>query len=172
MGRRRATRRFWVRPYILRRGGVSLGTSDAFPSFWEAYLSSDVAKIKNTAILNAFLSVISALKLNAGQRWGSFLWLARTRTKLADRQLVHCRIDVVTNRTNVVVNPSYLAQKSQATRALSYRCRDYSKKYPSKPVISRHYTALCRSKSYMTRHNSHYVAMVDRRPRTRENLRQ
>ena len=45
-------------------------------SFWEAYLSSDVAKIKNTAILNEVNLVIVALKLNAGQRWGSYLWLA------------------------------------------------------------------------------------------------
>ena len=56
--------------------------------FWEAYLSSDVAKIKNTAILNEVFSVISAFKLNAGQRWGSYLWLARTRTKLADNSCI------------------------------------------------------------------------------------
>ena len=40
------------------------------PSFLEAYLSSDVAKIKNTAILIEVLTVISALNLNTGQRWG------------------------------------------------------------------------------------------------------
>ena len=34
--RRRTPRRVWVRPWILRRGGVSLETSDAFPSFREA----------------------------------------------------------------------------------------------------------------------------------------
>ena len=115
--RRRTPRRFWVRPWILRRGGVSLGTSDASPSFREAYLFSNVAKIKNTAILSEVLPVTFALKLNAGQRWGSFLWLARTRTN------------------------------SQTTRTLSYRCRDYPKKCRCKPVISRHYTVLCRSKS-------------------------
>ena len=87
------------------------------------------------------------------------------------RQLVHCRIDVVTTRRNVV-NPSYLVQNSQTTHVLSYRCRYYSKKCRSKPIISRHYTVLCRSKSYGIRNNSHYVAMVDRRSRTRENLRQ
>ena len=43
--RRRTPRRVWTRPWILRRGGVSLRTSDAFPSFREAYLSSNVAKI-------------------------------------------------------------------------------------------------------------------------------
>ena len=32
--RRRTPRRAWVRPWIHRRGGVSLGTSDAFSSFW------------------------------------------------------------------------------------------------------------------------------------------
>ena len=53
--KRRAQRRFQVRPWILRRGGISLGTSDASPSFLEAYLSSDVAKIKNAAILNEVL---------------------------------------------------------------------------------------------------------------------
>ena len=41
--RRRTPRRVWVRSWILSRGGVSLGKSDAFPSF--AYLSSNVAKI-------------------------------------------------------------------------------------------------------------------------------
>ena len=76
--RRRIPRRFWVRPWILRRGGISLGTSNASSSFWEAYLSSNVAKVKNTAILNKVLPVISALNLNAGQRWGSYLWFART----------------------------------------------------------------------------------------------
>ena len=92
--------------------------------------------------------------------------MARPNSYKTRRQLVHCRIDVVTTRRNVVVNPSYLVQNSQITRALSYRCRDYSKKCCSKPVISQHYTVLCRSKSYGTRNNSHYVAMVNRRPRT------
>ena len=69
-------------------GGVSLGTSDASPSFWAAYLSSDVAKIMNTAIFNEVRPVISALKLNAGQRWGSYLWLTRTRTKFADNSCI------------------------------------------------------------------------------------
>ena len=71
--RRRTPRRVRDRPWILRRGGVSLGTSDAFSSFLEAYLSSNVVKIWNTATLNEVLPVISALKLNAGQRWGSYL---------------------------------------------------------------------------------------------------
>ena len=65
-----------------------MGTSDASPSFWEAYLSSYVAKIKNTAILNEVRLVISSLKLNARQRWGCYLWLARTRTKLADNSCI------------------------------------------------------------------------------------
>ena len=68
--------------------GVSLGTSDDSPSFWEANLSSIVAKIKNTAILNEVLPAISASKLNAGQRRGSYLWLARNRTKLADNSCI------------------------------------------------------------------------------------
>ena len=76
------------------------------------------------------------------------LFMARPSSHKTRRQLVHCRIDVVTTRRNVVVNPSYLVQNSQTTRALSYICRDYSKKCRSKPVISRHYTVLCRSKSY------------------------
>ena len=89
MRRRRAPRRYWVRPWIVRReNGVSVGTSDASPSFWEAYLSSNVAKIKNTAILNEVLSLISALKLNAGQGLGSYLWLTRTRIKLADNSCI------------------------------------------------------------------------------------
>ena len=87
--RRRAQRRFQVRPWILRRGGISLGTSDASPSFLETCLSSDMAKIKIAAILNEVLPVISALKLNAGQRWGSsYSWLARTCTELADNSCI------------------------------------------------------------------------------------
>ena len=100
------------------------------------------------------------------------LFMARLNSYRTRRKFVRFRIDVVTTRRNVVVNPSYLVQNSQITRALSYKCRYYSKKCRSKPVISRHYTVLCRSKSYGTRNNSHYVAMVNRRPRTRENLRQ
>ena len=86
--RRRAPRRFWVRPWILRRSGVSLGTPDASSSFWEAYLFLNATKIKNTAILNEVLPVISALKLNARQRCGTYIWLARTRTKLADNSCI------------------------------------------------------------------------------------
>ena len=96
--------------------------------------------------------------------------MARPNSYKTRRQLVHCRIDIVTTRRNVVVNSSYLEQNSQTTRTLSYRSRDYSKKC-STPVKSRHYTVLCR-KSYGTRNNTHYVVMVDRKPRTRENLRQ
>ena len=133
--------------------------------FSEAYVSSNVAKIKNTATLNEVRLLIFALKLKAGQRWGSYSYKTR-------RQLVHCRIDVESTRRNVVVNPPYLVQNSQTTRALSHRCRDYTKKCRSKPVKSRHYTVLCRSKSYGTRRQiSHYVAMVDMRPRTRDNRR-
>ena len=51
-------------------------------------MSLNVAKIKNIAILNEVLPVISPLKQNAGQGWGSYLWLARTRTKLADNSCV------------------------------------------------------------------------------------
>ena len=98
--------------------------------------------------------------------------MARPNSYKTRRQLVHCRIDVVTTRRNVVVNPSYHVQNPQKTRVLSYSCRDYSKKCLSKSVISRHYTVLCHSMSYTTRNNSHYVAMVDRRLSTRENLRQ
>ena len=58
--------------------------------------------------------------------------MARPNSYKTRRQLVHCRIDVVTTRRNVVVNPSSLVQNSQTTRALSYRCRDYSKKCRSK----------------------------------------
>ena len=106
-------------------------------------MSSNEAKTNNIAILNEVLPLISALKLNAGQRWAP-----------------------------IYGSPEFV-QNSQTTRAISYRCRDYSKKCHSKTVISpRHYTVLCRSKSYRTRHNSHYVAMVYRRPRTCENLRQ
>ena len=76
--------------------------------------------------------------------------MARPNLYKTRRQLVHCRIDVVTTRRNAVVSPSYLVQHSQTTRALSYRCRDYSKTCRSKPVISRHYTVLCRSESYGT----------------------
>ena len=99
------------------------------------------------------------------------LFVARSNSYKTRRQLMHCRIDVVTTRRNVVVNPSYLVQNSQTTRVLSYRCRNYSKKCSSKPVISWHYTVLCRSKSNGTRNNSHYVAMVDRRSRTRDKSR-
>ena len=99
-------------------------------------------------------------------------FMARLNSYKTRRQLVHCRIDVVITRRNVVENPSYLVQNPQTTRALSYICCSYSKKCRSKPVISRHYTVLCRSKSYGTRHNSYYVTKADRRPRTRENLRQ
>ena len=49
--------RFSVRLWILRRGGISLGTTDDSPSFWEAYLSSYVAKIKDAAILIEVLPV-------------------------------------------------------------------------------------------------------------------
>ena len=52
----------------IKKTGVFMGTSDAFPSFLEVYLSSNVAKIKNTAILKEDFPVISAWKLNAGQR--------------------------------------------------------------------------------------------------------
>ena len=73
-----------------------------------------------------------------------------------------------------------LVPNSQTTRALSYKCCDYLKKccskpvislrkladslcivysikYRSTPIISRHYTVLCCSKSYGIRHNSHYA---------------
>ena len=80
--------------------------------------------------------------------------MARPNSYKTRRQLVHCRTDVVTTRRNVVVNPSYLVQNSQTTCELSYRCRDYSKKDRSNPVISRHYTVLCRNMSHGTRHNS------------------
>ena len=98
--------------------------------------------------------------------------MARPNSYKTRRQLVHCRIDVVTTRRNVVVNPSYHVQNPQKTRVLSYSCRDYSKKCGSKSFISRHYTVLCHSMSYTTRNNSHYVTIVDRRLSTRENLRQ
>ena len=93
------------------------------------------------------------------------LFMARPNSYKTRRQLVHGRIDVVTTQTNVVISPSYLVQNSQITHALLYRFRDYSKNGRSKPVISGHYTVLCRSKSYGIRNKSHYVAMVDRRPR-------
>ena len=100
------------------------------------------------------------------------LFMARSNSYKTRRQLVHCCIDVLTIWRNVVVNLSYFVQNSQTTRVLSYRCCYYSKKCRSKLyVISRHYTVLCRSKSYGTRNNSHYVAMVDRRSRTRKSLR-
>ena len=44
------------------------------------------------------------------------LFVARSNSYKTRRQLVHCRIDVVTTRRNVVVNPSYLVQNSQTTR--------------------------------------------------------
>ena len=111
--RRRALRRFSVRPWILRRGGVSLGTSDASPSFWAAYLSSYVAKIKNAAILIEVLPVT--------EYWAKMglLFMARPISYKPRRQLVYCRVGVRTTRRNVVVNPLYLVQNSQTTRALS-----------------------------------------------------
>ena len=96
------------------------------------------------------------------------LFMAHPNSYKTRRQLVRFRRYVVTTRRNVVVNPSYFVQNSQTTLALSYRCRYCPKEFCSKPVISRHYTVLCRSKSYWT---CNYVAMVNRRPRTRENLR-
>ena len=63
--------------------------------------------------------------------------MARPNSYKTRRKLTHCRIDVVTTRRNAVVNPSYLVQNSQTTRALSYICRYYPKKCLSKSVISR-----------------------------------
>ena len=108
--KRRAPRRFWAQGYGFLGEVGYLWERLMFPLFWEAYVSSNVSKIKKNAILNEVPPVISALKLNAGQRWGSYLWLARTRKKTR-RQLVHCRIDVLTTRRNVVVNLSYIVQK-------------------------------------------------------------
>ena len=68
---------------ITLRSGVCLGMFDESP-----YFGRNVAKIKNSAILNEVPPVVSALKLNSGQRWGSYLWLARTRTKLADNSCI------------------------------------------------------------------------------------
>ena len=104
---------------------------------WEANLSSYVAKIKNAAIL------IKVLPLT--ECWAKMrrLFMTRPNSYKPRRQRVYNRIDVVTTRRNVVVNPSYLIQNSQTTRALSYRCRDYSKKCRIKPVISRHCSVLC-----------------------------
>ena len=98
--RMRALRRVSARPWILRRGGVSLGRSDASPSFWEAYLSSYVAKIKNAAILIEDFPVTEC--------WAKMglLFMARPNSYKPRRQLVYCRINVVTTRRNVV-NPSY-----------------------------------------------------------------
>ena len=127
--------------------------------------------------------------------------MARPNSYKTNRQLVHCRIDIVTTRRNVVVNPSYLVQNSQTTRALSYRCRDYPKKCRSKRVISRTKTRRqlvhCRIDVVTTRRNvvvnpsylviipyyaaaSRTGAVITRTmspwstggPRTRENLRQ
>ena len=129
-----------------------------------------MAKIKNTAIVIGS-SGNFCVETECWAKMG-LLFMARSNSYKTRRQHVYSRIDVVTSRINVVVNPSYFVQTSQTTRVLSYRCRYYSKKCHSKPVTYRHFIVLCRSKSGRDRNNSHYVAMVDRRSRTRENLRQ
>ena len=99
-------------------------------------LGKDGAPVYRSSALVQNSQTIRALSY----RWRDYPEKCRSkpvisRTKLADnscdtsiRQLVRCRIDVVATRRNVVV---------------------------LKPVISRHYTVLYRSKSHGTRHNSH-----------------
>ena len=106
------------------------------------------------------------------------LVLARPHSYKTRRQLVHCRIDGVKCRSKPVISRTKLADNSCDTSIRQLvRCRidvvaTRRNVVVLKPVISRHYTVLNRSMLHGTRHNSHYVAMVDRRLRTRENLRQ
>ena len=79
------------------------------------------------------------------------LFMARPNSYKTRRQVVRCRIDVVTTRRNVVVIPPYLVQTSQTTRALSYRCRNYSKLCRGKPGIIPYYVAASRTGPVITR---------------------
>ena len=134
---------------------VSSGDPCPSPSFWEACgQNREYCNFKRNSFGNCCVETECWAKMG-------LLFMARPNSYKTHRQLVHFRI-AVTSRRNVEVNPSYLVQNSQTTRALSYRCRYYSKKCRSKPVICRHYTVLCRSKSYGIRNNSHYIAMVNR----------
>ena len=95
----------------------------------------------------------------------ALLFMARSNSYKTRRQLVHCRIQVVTTRRNVVVNPSYLVQNSQKL----VHCRIDVVSTRRNVVVSLsylgiipYYVAASRTGPVIT---SHYVATVAKNTR-------